>query len=540
MDESLPGISCFCSTYGRPKRLVENAIQCFLEQDYKGPKELVILNDFAEQELVFDHPEVRIINVKERITPLGKKFNENVKLCKYPLIAVWEDDDIFLKHRLSYSQAHMKDGVFHSHNALWEKGPRQIEVTKNLFHGQLMFTRELFDRIGGYKEADVCSIDVELFNALRSECGDFSQLIPKDKLFYVYVWQESGSYHGSGMGAADTNVSDTASRIVQQHIAEGKVSTGVIQLSPALRYNFYDYLPDAPPKPVAIKPKKLTIGMAVYEDFDGVYFTIQALRYYHRDVDRDRIEFLVVDNCPDGVHSAEIKRFVEGYAKGRYIPAGHVQGNTVKGLIFDHAETEYVLCIDSHVLLEPGGVKALLDYYDANPGCNDLIQGPLLYDDIHSEYISTHFKPGWGSGMYGQWDTDERAKDKSAAPFEILMQGCGLFSCRKEAWPGFNPRLKGFAVEEFYIHEKFRQAGNKCLCLPALRWMHRFGRPGGVKYKNVWEDRLRNYLISWAEIGQPLDGVVKHFVSILGEEKVKAVIYALARESEKRHASHCV
>jgi hypothetical protein len=70
--------------------------------------------------------------------------------------------------------------------------------------------------------------------------------------------------------------------------------------------------------------------------------------------------------------------------------------------------------------------------------------------------------------------------------------------------------------------------------------MHRFGRPGGVKYKNVWEDRLRNYLISWAEIGQPLDGVVKHFVSILGEEKVKAVIYALARESEKRHASHCV
>ena len=56
---SLPGISRYCSTYGRPKRLLENSIQCFLEQDYQGPKELVILNDFDQQELIFNHPEVK-------------------------------------------------------------------------------------------------------------------------------------------------------------------------------------------------------------------------------------------------------------------------------------------------------------------------------------------------------------------------------------------------------------------------------------------------------------------------------------------------
>ncbi len=27
--------------------------------------------------------------------------------------------------------------------------------------------------------------------------------------------------------------------------------------------------------------KLLTIGMSVYDDFDGVYFTMQALRMYH-------------------------------------------------------------------------------------------------------------------------------------------------------------------------------------------------------------------------------------------------------------------
>ena len=83
----LPGISCYCSTYGRPQALLENSIQCFLDQDYAGPKELVILNDFSEHDLVFDHPEVRIINLKERIKPLGRKFNMNIDLCSYGIVA---------------------------------------------------------------------------------------------------------------------------------------------------------------------------------------------------------------------------------------------------------------------------------------------------------------------------------------------------------------------------------------------------------------------------------------------------------------------
>ncbi len=30
--------------------------------------------------------------------------------------------------------------------------------------------------------------------------------------------------------------------------------------------------------------KKLTIGMATYDDYDGVYFSIQALRLYHNEI----------------------------------------------------------------------------------------------------------------------------------------------------------------------------------------------------------------------------------------------------------------
>ncbi len=87
----LPKISCFCSTYGRV-RCLEEAIHSFLQQDYCGEKELVILNDREDQVLAFEHPEVTIINSPERIEPLGKKFNRNIDFCDGDVLAAWENE----------------------------------------------------------------------------------------------------------------------------------------------------------------------------------------------------------------------------------------------------------------------------------------------------------------------------------------------------------------------------------------------------------------------------------------------------------------
>ena len=56
--------------------------------------------------------------------------------------------------------------------------------------------------------------------------------------------------------------------------------------------------PAAEPSP-GHREKTLTIGMATYDDYDGVYFTVQALRLYHREVARD-VAILVLDNNPGG------------------------------------------------------------------------------------------------------------------------------------------------------------------------------------------------------------------------------------------------
>ncbi len=317
---------------------------------------------------------------------------------------------------------------------------------------------------------------------------------------------------------------------------------------------------------------KLTIGMPAYDDFDGAYFTLQSLRLHH---DLSQVELLVIDNKPDAPSSADLKQKVEGWmqprtAGARYIAAPGPGGPAAaKDRVFREATGDAVLCIDSHVLLAPGAIARLLDYYDAHQGSHDLIQGPLLLD--HLAGVHTHFIDVWRGEMWGIWGSaweicpggdrvsiveengmvrflsletghapltsssacvrelptdlpyanhERRLLELGMRPlglsdtdaFEIPGMGCGLMSCRRAAWPGFNEHFRGFGGEEMYLHEKFRQRGDRCLCLGFLKWVHRFTRPGGVKYPLTRWNKVRNYVLGHQELGHSLDRVHEHFV----------------------------
>jgi hypothetical protein len=264
--------------------------------------------------------------------------------------------------------------------------------------------------------------------------------------------------------------------------------------------------------------------MPTYNDFDGVYFTIQALRWYQ---DLEDVELLVVDNYG----CEHTKAFVEGWAKGRYILATQAVGTAAaKNRVFAEASGKAVLCCDAHVLFIPGVIAKLKEYYRSHPGSRDLLQGPLLADDLHT--VLTHQEPVWRDEMWGIWAADRRGLDPEGEPFEIPMQGLGVFSCRKDAWLGFNPAFRGFGGEEGYIHEKVRQAGARCLCLPWLRWVHRFPRPGGVPYPALLHDKVKNYIIGHTELGLDLEPVRSHFSNRLSEEQFAALeVEALAPAS---------
>jgi len=266
------------------------------------------------------------------------------------------------------------------------------------------------------------------------------------------------------------------------------------------------------PIPVATAPlphRRLCVAMSVYDDFDGAYFTVQALRLYHPEV-ADQLSVLIIDNHPEGIQSQALSEFASHIDNVRYLPFTGYRSTAVRDLLFREADADIVCCVDSHVLLAPGSMAALLGWFDEHPDSRDLVQGPLLVDDF-SYAVGTHFEPVWGAGMWGQWATDSQVEHPDGEAFDIPMQGLGVFACRKDAWPGINSRFRGFGGEEGYLHEKFRQAGGRTLCLPGLRWAHRFARPSGVPYQLVLEDRVRNYRIGWGEVGLDQASMEAHF-----------------------------
>lgn len=284
----------------------------------------------------------------------------------------------------------------------------------------------------------------------------------------------------------------------------------------------------------------LTVGMATYDDYEGVWFTVNALRLYHP-AEMPRIEILVVDNHPESGHGRLTRDFIQNWVpNGRYIAFSAVVGTAApRNEVFRQARGESVLCIDSHVLLEPGSLRRLLEYYEARPNCQDLLQGPLVYDDLHT--YASHFEDEWRGEMWGVWSADprgERPCDAIQPPaFEIPAQGLGLFSCRKDAWLGFHPGFRGFGGEEFYIHEKYRQAGRRTLCLPFLRWVHRFNRPRGIPYPLRTEHKFRNYVLGLTELGLPLEPAVAHFSARLSPEVLQSILAAPDKEPAVRQHS---
>ncbi len=211
--------------------LLEEAVFSFLNQDYGGAKELLILNDFTPQRIVFSHPEVTVVNVAARFPSLGEKRNAGVALCRHDLIAVWDDDDIYLPHRLSLSASRydsrrrffkparsftLSDGVL--------SGPKH-----NVFHSSSLYHRSLFEEVGGYPHiwsGEDQGIEAKFRALIGGRLADDS--LAQSEAFYMYRWGGTNSYHVSAFGRGVDNAMEHARRA----LAEGRIRSGEIRLRP--------------------------------------------------------------------------------------------------------------------------------------------------------------------------------------------------------------------------------------------------------------------------------------------------------------------
>lgn len=214
----LPIVSCQCITYGRP-HLLNEAVESFLRQDYVGKKELVILNDHPRISIEpFDHPDVRVVNVGTRFRSIGEKRNACCGLCRGQVIFPWDDDDISLPSRISFTLQEMKNRAYFKPDSFWFLGAGGLSVRRGIAHAMGAWSRDLFDQVRGYPH--IQSGQDQAIEKLFEQTGKRSvTATPTDDLFYIYRFPGTGSYHlsafGYGKGLEETE------QYVARHVAAG-------------------------------------------------------------------------------------------------------------------------------------------------------------------------------------------------------------------------------------------------------------------------------------------------------------------------------
>lgn len=201
-------ITCLMPTYNRcpdNKYLIDESLESFLLQDYED-KELIICNDTPKQELNFSHEGVRVFNLPERFPTLSDKLTWMINQARGDVLCRWDDDDISLPHRLSYSMEKLGDSLEWRPANYWYCPPNKTIHTKHPgnTHCMAVWRREVLDKIGGYPPK-ASGWEDQAFNKAIYDAGIspfLGEEIPVEDIFYLYRWGVSPN-HLSGTGGGE-------------------------------------------------------------------------------------------------------------------------------------------------------------------------------------------------------------------------------------------------------------------------------------------------------------------------------------------------
>jgi hypothetical protein len=200
-----PTVACLCPTYRRP-RLLENAIACFLAQDYPADRRRLLILDDAGELSPQSGNGWEVFFTAVRFPTLPAKFNALTQLAgDADVLAVWEDDDIYLPWHLSESVAAMVNtGWSHPSRVLSTYGDTlHEEPAGGRFHASLVIRRECLKAVGGWPSTARADFDQQLIARLASTGPYGDPTYPRGPS-YVFRWGSTLAYHGQhGMRGAD-------------------------------------------------------------------------------------------------------------------------------------------------------------------------------------------------------------------------------------------------------------------------------------------------------------------------------------------------
>lgn len=179
--------------------LVEEAVESFLRQTYLDA-ELLICNDTPGQELVFDHPRVRIFNLDQRFPTLGEKLNFMTGNSESELLCRWDDDDINLPWGLTWRHQviEKQSADYVCPKRFWATNGDKTSYGYGSF-AQCMYKRIVHEKLGGYIASSFAEDNDFEVRARRAGFKVLGSKISQMETFYFYRWG-TGSEHLSGYG----------------------------------------------------------------------------------------------------------------------------------------------------------------------------------------------------------------------------------------------------------------------------------------------------------------------------------------------------
>lgn len=228
-------VSCVCPTFCRAY-LLEEAIESFLRQDYPGEKELIICNDFVHQELVYSHPNVKVINLPERCPNLGNKRNVAYSHATGDVFLTWGDDDIHLPGRISRMVNAMQElnSEFVFEGSYYLLYNNKITKEKGKTSGAHVITKKLFYEAGQIPEMN--SGEDQAFNSAVKKHLNIQTALPVCNTHPQFLYRfSSGRAHISQFGQDKQDRKSGYDLIFEQakeYIKQGKEPSGIYHLNP--------------------------------------------------------------------------------------------------------------------------------------------------------------------------------------------------------------------------------------------------------------------------------------------------------------------
>lgn len=277
-----PSFSVLCLTYGRTKHL-QNAIACFLAQDYPGESELLIFNSCPDQFLMLEHPKITVVNCQTRPDNLGQCRNMAIHQCKHHHILVLDDDDAILSNHLSNFARAFTPGiewVWHSRQ-FYSAGNAIKDCVRGTFN-VVGFTRKAWHEAGKYSEMNTGE-DRNFVGRLTQKCKGVVLDLKPEEVSGIYVWGQ-GTYHISGQGddqPGRMSSYDRAAQDLARRLRNGSEPSGTIHLKPEFLTDWQRSAKDYLSRNMQTNSQVCVVCLGRYGDLIGILPILQHINDHY-------------------------------------------------------------------------------------------------------------------------------------------------------------------------------------------------------------------------------------------------------------------